>query len=610
MFQLTVKSGANKGMSWPISERPLVLGRSNVCDIPVPDPVVSRRHCELWQADQIIQIRDLGSSNATLVNGFPVHEAKLRVGDEISLGAVVFVVAQAASPSAPEKRPVPDDDTPVTLWLNDAYYISQKAREPEGDDLPRSVNDLRELFILGRKFGGASSVRQLLDVLVGHLREKLSPAAIWMAWYSAPEKCLALHPFEGAAPNQDAPTEAMLRAVETGSGLLSPRSIREPNGRRLEVTLIAPISTGAESVGALAVRCATPQRVYDESDLEYFIAVAHALAPHIRAAGIQEQLRRDYEYARQRAGIPSTLVGESESLRAVRELAAKAAQTHLNVLVLGETGTGKELVARMIHDLGPRAQRPFVVVNCAAIPSSLFESELFGYEKNAFTGATTAKVGLFEEAHCGSLFLDEIGDLAPDNQARILRALETGTFYRVGGTRETHVDVRIIAATNRLTGPPEKGSSFRSDLYHRLTGFEIRVSPLRDRTEDIEPLSAHFLEEARQQTGSSVSGISPAALERLKAWLWPGNVRELRACIHRAVALARVGQIEQSHIALFAPIDATGGEGGILTLADAEKHHISRVLRQLGGNVSATARALKISRATLYNKFEEYDIHV
>jgi DNA-binding NtrC family response regulator len=173
------------------------------------------------------------------------------------------------------------------------------------------------------------------------------------------------------------------------------------------------------------------------------------------------------------------------------------------------------------------------------------------------------------------------------------------------------VDVRIIAATNRLTGPPEKGSTFRTDLYHRLNGFEIHLPPLRDRSEDITQLAEHFLNEAIQRTGYRITGIAPAALESLRVWLWPGNVRELRSCIHRAVALAREGVIQRSHILLFAPIEPGNTEsGGILTLAEAEKHHINRIFRQLGGNVSATARALKISRATLYNKFAEYNIQV
>ena len=609
MFQLTVKSGVNKGMSWPITERPLVLGRSNTCDIPVPDPIVSRRHCEISEMGQTIQLKDLGSSNATLVNGVPVQEAKLKAGDEISLGGIVFVVAQAAPTAAPVRRMPNNDATPVTLWLSETYYVSQNVKEPSGEDLPRSVGELRELFVLGRKLSGAHSVRELLEVLARHLTERLSPGALWMAWYSAPDKRLNLHPFDGAGPDEDAPLEGMQRAINSGAGLLLPRCIREDGGRRLEVTLIAPITTGIELLGALAICSTMPQRVYDESDLEYFIAVAHALAPHLRATSSQEQLRRDYEYVRKQAGIPNTFVGESPAVQAVRELSENAAHSNLNVLVLGETGAGKELIARMIHDLSPRAERPFVVVNCAAIPSTLFESEFFGHEKNAFTGATTAKVGLFEEAHCGSLFLDEIGDLAPDNQARILRALETGRFYRVGGTRETHVDVRIIAATNRLTGPPEKGATFRSDLYHRLTGFEIHLPPLRDRPEDIAILADHFLAEALQRTGYPITGISPDALEKLKTWLWPGNVRELRSCIHRAVALARGGMIGCSHIVLFAPVESGAGDSaGILTLAEAEKHHITRVLRQFGGNVSAAARALKISRATLYNKFIEYNI--
>jgi len=295
-------------------------------------------------------------------------------------------------------------------------------------------------------------------------------------------------------------------------------------------------------------------------------------------------------------------------MESVREQLRKAAATSLNVLLCGETGTGKELAARMIHDESQRSDGPYLVVNCAAIPADLFESEMFGHEQGAFTGASQRKIGRFEEAHGGTLFLDEIGDLSEENQASLLRAIEVGSFNRVGGPNIS-VDVRVIAATNKLTAGSGHPYGMRSDLYHRLSGFEIHLPPLRERLEDIPVLSAHFIEQFNLHMDSLVKDVSEDAFKALSAWYWPGNVRELRACIERAVSLAQGETIELDDILIR---DTGGTRPGHheepISLAEAEKNHIIAVLRHHDGNIRATARTLAISRTTLYKKFEDYGI--
>jgi formate hydrogenlyase transcriptional activator len=265
-------------------------------------------------------------------------------------------------------------------------------------------------------------------------------------------------------------------------------------------------------------------------------------------------------------------------------------------LILGETGTGKELVARAIHRMSPRQSRPFVTLNCAAIPTGLLESELFGYERGAFTGALTQKIGRFEMAHKGTLFLDEVGDIPLDLQPKLLRALQEKEFERLGGTRTIPIDVRLLAATNRNLTQMMGDKLFRSDLYYRLKVFPITTSPLRDHPEDIPLLARHFTQKYAAQMGKKIETIPTSAMQAMTAWSWPGNVRELENFIERSVILS-------PGLSLCAPLaeirenQADAVIGG--TLEEVEREYILRVLRETGGVVSETANRLGLPRTTL-----------
>lgn len=609
MYYLVMKNGAGRGSAWPLTERALVLGRAESCDVIVRDLSVSRRHCEILWVDGALHLRDLGSVNATFVNGHLVTDAQLAEGDEVVVGGVTFVVVARASTEQLSSA-APEMQTPLTLALNHVYLLESRLGESVRAQLPAGVAELQDLFVLGRMFGSATSVAELLDTLHWHLQDRFAPGGLWMAWSLERGERLVLNPIDGAPGDAaQAPLDAMKTAAESGAGLLVPSRIRTSKGHRFLTTLVAPLTVQSEPLGALAMRSEPTRPVFDENDLQYFVALAHTLAPYLRATAHHEQLHRDLEQAKRQAGILPTLLGESQIMVDLRDLIAAASASSLHVLLLGETGTGKELAARMVHDLSDRASHPFLTVNCAAVPHSLFENEFFGHEKDSFTGAGQRHLGYFEQAHCGTLFLDEVGDLSPENQARILRAIETGTFYRVGGTQEIRVDVRVVAATNRLAGLPDKGTGFRADLYHRLSGFEIHMPPLRDRLDDLPLLVDHFLDEARRLTGETVGRPTAAVLERLQSWSWPGNVRELRACLHRAAALAQSGPIDAKHI-LLAESKVSGSPGSHLapSLAAIEREHIAQVLRRNNGNISATARALEISRDTLYHKLRGYGI--
>ena len=298
----------------------------------------------------------------------------------------------------------------------------------------------------------------------------------------------------------------------------------------------------------------------------------------------------------------STVLIASQAMREVMRLTRKAARTDAVVLITGETGVGKELVARAVHDGSPRRARPWVDVNCGALPDHLIESELFGYEKGAFSGAGTSKPGLFEMAHSGSLFLDEIGELEPRAQVKLLRVLDGAPYYRLGGTRKVSVDTRVIAATNaNLEGAVRRGT-FRSDLYYRLGQLRITVPPLRERRDEIDLLARFFLERAATQVW-----LSPSAESVLRKHDWPGNVRELRNCMMRAAALAEQGPIEPMHLGLVDASVAGLRKTQKGTIEEVERGVIQSTLAETGGHQQRAAALLGISRRTLYRKLKAYE---
>ena len=298
------------------------------------------------------------------------------------------------------------------------------------------------------------------------------------------------------------------------------------------------------------------------------------------------ELKQDFE----------EIVGSSAALKRVLRQAEVVAPTDATVLILGETGTGKELVARAIHRMSPRKNLPFITLNCAAIPTGLLESELFGYERGAFTGALQQKIGRFEMAHRGTLFLDEVGDIPLDLQPKLLRALQEKSFERLGGTKTIPIDVRLVAATNRNLTQMMGDKLFRSDLYYRLKVFPITTPPLRDRPEDIPILARHFTKKYAAKMDRQIDKIPSETMRALVSWHWPGNIRELENFIERAVILSRGPSLR----APLAEIrQDTPNSGGSATLEQVEREHVVRVLRECGGVVTTAATRLGLHRTTL-----------
>jgi DNA-binding NtrC family response regulator len=336
----------------------------------------------------------------------------------------------------------------------------------------------------------------------------------------------------------------------------------------------------------------------------------------------QRETAIELEVARRRlreTGVLGSLVGISKPMREIFGLIEQIAPSNVSVLITGESGTGKELVARTLHDLSPRKPRPFVAVNCAAIPETLIESEIFGHEKGAFTGAAERRAGCFELANGGTLLLDEIGEMPAGTQAKLLRVIEERKLRRLGARTEQDVDVRVLAATNRDPGQAVAQGHLRADLFYRLNVFNVHMPPLRDHLEDLEPLADAMLHQMNEKHGRKVSGVAPSMLERLLAYDWPGNARELRNTIERAVILCQDG----------APLDAGhlppgfGKAQGLTsqtfdaavvsvrvgtTVDEAEQMLIVRTLEATGQNKTRAAEILGVSLKTLHNKLKEYSV--
>ena len=309
------------------------------------------------------------------------------------------------------------------------------------------------------------------------------------------------------------------------------------------------------------------------------------------------------------------VIGSSQAWRRVRELVSHVAPSQATLLLTGESGTGKEVIATMVHRLSMRATKPFIVLNAAALPPTLLEAELFGYEKGAFTGAHERKPGHFELADGGTLFLDEIGDMPMEIQAKLLRVLQDGTFKRLGSTRELKVDVRLITATNKNLVEEVRMRHFREDLYYRLNVIAIRLPALRDRLADVPLLASHFIRHYAEVNNKPVTSIQQEALEALKAYDWPGNVRELENVMERAVVMCqstsitladlnlkneRLGRLTDEDDYFMLPVTAT--------MAEVEREAIVQALQRHAGNRQATARQLAIAPATLYRKLKEYQL--
>ena len=381
-------------------------------------------------------------------------------------------------------------------------------------------------------------------------------------------------------------------------GLELQRKIKEshPDSTIIIMTAYASVETAVEAMKQGAYDYIV--KPFDPDDLEHLVRNAFE-SKQLVSENIQLRSKID------EINLFHEVVGKSTAMRRVLEQVAIVSASDTTALIRGESGTGKELIARAIHANSPRRYLPIVVVNCGALSEGVLESELFGHEKGAFTGAHYRRKGKFEMADGGTLFLDEIGDINLKTQVDLLRVLEERKITRVGGNAEIPVDFRLIAATNKNLEAMSKEGKFREDLYYRVNVFSIAIPPLRERREDVLPLAEHFLRRFAQSMNKPVTGIAPETMELMRGFDWPGNVRELQNAIERAVLVCKGKEIQPGDL----PLQVSGSGGGATngkSLSDVERHHVRHVLEETGWNVYQAARLLEIDRVTLYNKIKKY----
>lgn len=586
--------------TWPLSAQPLLIGRSLGCHICIEDKSVSRIQCEVSLRDDGPYLRHRSQQTPTHLNGAPCTESTLRLGDLIEFSGHRLIVDLFShdKPMPPREMETP----PTTQRFDESVFLKEDLQHEEGDAVSGFASDLLSLLAIYRALAQCDSLDAMVEELRSQLVRKFENGTAWIAWISGRQDEMALLPPVSNEERTGAPIGALAQAAESQQGI----HLNTPNASS-PVVLAAPLRHGGVPFGAIAVQRAAACGNFSKIQLHYLLAVADGVAPLLLAAERMEQLHRDVRNADPIYDASVRMLGNSPAILELRENLTRAATGRGNVMLLGETGVGKELAARMLHDLSPRAGGPYIVVNCAAIPEELFESELFGHERGAFTGAVKKRKGLFEQAHGGTLFLDEVAELSPANQARLLRAVETSTFRRIGGDHETSVDVRIVSATNQALQEANE-QRFRPDLFYRLASFVAWVPPLRDRADDIADIAANFLKEYAPFSFAKPVAFSSDAMAALKTYRWPGNVRELRNVVERTCYLTKGRTISAEDLALDVSKPRPTAPVPSRTLEDTERTHLLEVLKTHNSNVAQAAEALGIAASTLYYKLRRHKI--
>ncbi len=554
--KLIVIAGPSEGTTFAIAEAEVSVGRELDNQICLPDLSVSRRHFSIKREDGQFYLFDHGSLNATVVNGMPVKRHLLKSGDRIRVGDSMLMFLLETERSPDSSRLVQFDEArlitrnTVLLRRDDAVNFEQQESAPS-----RSTRDLNALLKISLAINSFRRPEAMLEHLL-QLLGSVIPAdcgAILLAerFGEAEEGTEEFAPVCGwrrkagsLEPIQISRTAAE-RARNEGVAILSNDVVRDFDltsahslaTRNISALLAAPIIVSDKVQGVIYLDSSDPAVKFDQDHLQLLRATAGLAGVALENLRRVDRLESENQRLRAEISIEHDMVGNSPRMREVYQFISKAAPSDATILIRGESGTGKELAARAIHFNSHRASKPFVAINCAALTETLLESELFGHEKGAFTGATAIKKGKLEVAEGGAVFLDELGEMSLPLQAKLLRVLQEREFERVGGVRTIKADIRLIAATNRNLEQAIKEGRFREDLYYRLNVICLNLPPLRERREDITALAHYFASKYSQKCKRKITGISPEAMSCLMNYDWPGNVREFENAIERAVVL-------------------------------------------------------------------------
>ncbi|HEY0430152.1 MAG TPA: sigma 54-interacting transcriptional regulator [Pyrinomonadaceae bacterium] len=547
--RLTAISGRLKGSVFAIEELPVVIGRDTNARLCIADASVSRRHSQIQKEDEQFVIEDLESLNGTFVNDVPVKYRKLQHGDRVRIGDSQFIFLVQDS----------DIRSSSSVRFDDSHVISGSTLQFRFNDaLYVMARDLSALMKVSTTINAIRGVEELQKTLLELLFEVV-PAERGVILLTDPHpqvddrefsSVFGLDRLRGPDRSITVSRKVTKWVLSHGESMMITNEAETQNFASESLLADQPVSVMCvplvmvkRTLGVIYLDTSLPDTLFDRDHLQLVSAISAITAVAIENARHIEWLVSENQRLIADFNIEHNLVGESEPIRDVLQFISKVAPTDSTVLLSGESGTGKELAARAIHLNSRRGEKTFMAVNCAALAESLLESELFGHEKGAFTGALMQKKGRLEIADGGTVFLDEIGELSPALQVKLLRVLQEREFERVGGTRTIKVDIRLVTATNKNLDEAVADGSFRQDLYYRLNVVSLEMPPLRERQEDIPLLANYFAAKYSERCNRRITGISPDAQARLRNYDWPGNVRELENAIERAVVLGTTDRI-------------------------------------------------------------------
>ena len=592
------------GEVFALTDAEVSLGRDASNVICFPDPALSRRQCVFSHADGTWTLNDLNSSNGTFVNGLQISSHLLTDGDRVSVGeSVLLFVARPAEPPRERVNLVDSGagERSERLALDDTKYL-RLVTEPAR--LSRTELGLRALLRLSTLVHSAATEANLYGDLATLLGEMIPADLVAVLLVGEDGVIESAYRNVPGGPPIDVDRAIVGQVMKERTGLLSMGNATIPSAsdaaaRSRRAVLCAPLEAGDVPVGVLYL--ASQAGAFENEDLQLLTAVSRLSTTAVANVRRLTMLETETERLKADLQLKTNLVGDSEPMRRVYDTIGRVARADSNVLIAGETGTGKELVARAIHLNSRRASRPFLALNCAALTETLLESELFGHERGAFSGAVAQKRGRLEIADGGTVFLDEIGEMPASMQSKLLRVLQLREFERVGGTRTIKVDIRLVAATNRDLAAEARAGRFREDLYFRLNVVPIQMPPLRDRSSDIPVLAHYFLSRCKAKAGRRISGISSAAIACLRAYDWPGNVRELENTIERAAVLGMTEEILPEDLpdsvieAAVSPAPRVAADNIHAAVLETKKKAIIDAFRASGGNYTVTARTLGVN---------------
>jgi len=553
--RLLVTAGPSKNSTVALNSEEATVGRDPTNLVALSDPSVSRKHCLLRrEEDGRFQIRDLDSRNGTLVNGLPVKEQWLRHGDEIATGDSVFLflveederVLAASCVEFDDKRPTAQTKV---IYPKDVLYLQPDRLLQELPSSPQVARNLSALLKISRVVHAIRDLEELQAQLLDLIFEVVPAGrgAILLAEGAG-------HEFNSLYARTRQPGQHQLVRVSRtiaqqvmrddiailGVDIATSNALRDVESlavSEVRSLLCVPLSVFQRMIGCIYLDNTNTANRFHEDHLQLIAAVAGVSAVALDNARRAQWLELENPRLTMEVRQEQSLVGEGARIKEIFQFLARVGPAESTVLIEGESGTGKELAARALHRHSPRSNKPFVAINCAAIPETLLEAELFGHERGAFTGAAALKKGRLEFADSGVVFLDEIGELAPALQVKLLRVLQEREFERLGGTHPIKIDVRLIAATNRNLEEAVRKGEFRQDLYYRLAVVKLTMPPLRERREDIPMLARHFLQKNAKRCKVKAKPLSREAMAALVNYEWPGNVRELENAVERALVM-------------------------------------------------------------------------